>query len=178
MNNNTTEVHSTLEKVGITNDPILLKSLTTELGMKASHSRNRIILHIASNPREYFTAKEIYNKLIKEIPSLSKATVYNTLNILKERNILKDIKTTDQKETRFYLSLTSTIAHFKCNKCNQVYPIQLDDIKDILKDKLGEEWKTKSIEIIYSGACNNCHQQSKKEKSNIDYDNNQKENNP
>ncbi|UER67798.1 transcriptional repressor [Borrelia sp. BU AG58] len=167
MNNDIMEVHSALEKVGITNDPVLLKALTTELGMKASHSRNRIILHIASNPREYFTAKEIYNKLIAEIPSLSKATVYNTLNILKERNILKDIKTTDQKETRFYLSLSSTIAHFKCNKCNQVYPIELDEIKDILKDKLGEEWRTKSIEIIYSGSCNNCSQELSEEDEDI-----------
>ncbi len=105
MNDNIIDVHSALEKVGITNDPVLLKNLTSELGMKASHSRNRIILYIASNPKEYFTAKEVYNKLIKEIPSLSKATVYNTLNILKERNILKDIKTTDQKETKFLSKL-------------------------------------------------------------------------
>ncbi|WNY64262.1 oxidative stress transcriptional regulator BosR [Borreliella americana] len=171
MNDNIIDVHSALEKVGITNDPVLLKNLTSELGMKASHSRNRIILYIASNPKEYFTAKEVYNKLIKEIPSLSKATVYNTLNILKERNILKDIKTTDQKETKFYLSLASTIAHFKCNKCNQVHPIQLDDIKDILKDKLGEDWETKSIEIIYSGHCNNCYKKDTHNNNNVPAEN-------
>ncbi len=62
--------------------------------------------------------------------------------------------------------MASTIAHFKCNKCNQVHPIQLDDIKDILKDKLGENWETKSIEIIYSGHCNNCYKKDSQDAQN------------
>ncbi len=57
MSDNIIDVHSTLEKVGITNDPVLLKNLTSELGIKASHSRNRIILYIASKPKRIFYGK-------------------------------------------------------------------------------------------------------------------------
>ena len=58
----------------------------------------------------YFKANKI---------NLSLATIYNTINIFKDKKIISAVKMSNG-EYRYEKNIDSHI-HFECNKCNKVY---------------------------------------------------------
>ena len=65
------------------------------------------------------TADTIFNALYPSIPTLSKATVYNTLNLLTEHGVIQMI-TIDEKNARFDARETPHL-HFKCASCGEIF---------------------------------------------------------
>ena len=96
------------------------------------------------------TADEIYNALVESVPTLSKTTVYNTVNLLSKQGILKTI-TIDGVQTR-YDGDTSMHGHFLCEKCGKVYDFRLDEVE--VSELDGFEIGTK--EVYYGGVCRQC----------------------
>lgn len=92
-------------------------------GIKPSFQRIRIFEYLLNNP-VHPTVDEIYQHLVTEIPTLSKTTVYNTLNLFIEKQITQMI-TIEENEAR-YDALTATHGHFKCEKCERVYDFETD----------------------------------------------------
>ena len=79
------------------------------------------------------TADTIFNALYPSIPTLSKATVYNTLNLLTEHGVIQMI-TIDEKNARFDARETPHL-HFKCASCGEIFdfdlpPLQIESLKD------------------------------------------------
>lgn len=69
------------------------------------------------------TVDMIYNDLKSSSPSLSKTTVYNTINLLLEKRLIQAL-TIEGNELR-YDADTSFHGHFKCSKCGEVYDFEL-----------------------------------------------------
>lgn len=120
-----------------------------EHDIKPSVIRVMIYDYICTH-RTHATADEIYNALIGSVPTLSKTTVYNTVNLLSERGILKTL-TIDGVQTR-YDGDTSTHGHFLCEKCGKVYDFQLGEVEASELD--GFDTSTK--EVYYGGICRQC----------------------
>ena len=58
-----------------------LKELSNELkknNIRLTHQRLKVLEYL-SNSKNHPTVEQIYNALKKEVPSLSKTTIYNTL---------------------------------------------------------------------------------------------------
>ncbi len=79
------------------------------------------------NERTHPTAEEIYNKLKKEIPSLSLATVYNTLRLFLEKKIVQLVNV-EKNEARYDATL-SWHGHLKCLSCGRVFDIHIENLK-------------------------------------------------
>jgi Fur family transcriptional regulator, peroxide stress response regulator len=91
----------------------------TLIGKNIKPSYQRIIiLEYLLNKKNHPTVDKIYTDLAKEIPTLSKATVYNTLDLLKEANLTK-VVTIENNETR-YDAKVSSHGHFKCESCGKI----------------------------------------------------------
>ena len=67
------------------------------------------------------TVDTIYESLSQTIPTLSKTTVYNTLNQFAEADLVTTI-TIEDGELRFDAD-TSDHMHFKCSSCGNVFDI-------------------------------------------------------
>lgn len=99
------------------------------------------------------TVDEIYVALNPEIPTLSKTTVYNTLDLLVEKGAVQML-TIDDKNAR-YDADTSKHAHFYCRCCGKVYDIF--DIKaEMYRLPVMPEFKVDTVEISYYGTCKSC----------------------
>ena len=61
-----------------------------ELGMKLTPQRLSILSYLDGN-REHPTAEDIYRKVSRKFPTMSLATVYNTLETLKRQGMLTEI---------------------------------------------------------------------------------------
>ncbi|MCP4146309.1 MAG: transcriptional repressor [bacterium] len=92
-------------------------------GVKPSYQRIKIFEYLIKN-RNHPTVDMMYKALVPGIPTLSKTTVYNTMNLFLEKKLVIVI-IIEENETR-YDADTSLHGHFKCEKCCKVYDLDLD----------------------------------------------------
>ena len=119
--------------------------------IKPSYQRMKIF-HYLLEIRTHPTVDEIYKSLSKEIPTLSKTTVYNTLSLFLEKGIARVI-TIEENETRYDADM-DVHGHFKCVECKKVYdvPVKIDQI---LIDGM-EDFKINEYHVYFKGICSKC----------------------
>jgi Fur family transcriptional regulator, peroxide stress response regulator len=100
-----------------------LKENLLKEGINPSFQRLKIYEYVARTS-SHPTVETIYNDLSKEIPTLSKTTIYNTLNLFHVKNMVSGL-TIEGKEVR-YDGNTHPHAHFKCTECGALYDIPVD----------------------------------------------------
>ena len=105
------------------------------------------------NHRTHPTADEIYTHLSKEIPTLSKTTVYNTLKLLvdQEAVLLLNI----DKNTQHFDGDISSHAHFRCVGCGKIYDLPLPKVGHLSVKGVGK-LKITECQIYYKGYCIDC----------------------
>lgn len=118
-------------------------------GIKPSLQRIRIYEYLTNN-RNHPTVDKVYTDLIKEMPTLSKTTIYNTFSLFVEKKVITRI-TIEENETR-YDSNTTFHGHFKCEVCGKVYDFDYAQLKeDVLRD-----FEIKERHIYLKGKCKKC----------------------
>ncbi len=120
--------------------------------IKPSVQRTAVMDYLMNN-RTHPTIDEIYLALCPNMPTLSKTTVYNTLDIFVERGAVRAL-VIDEKNARYDIDV-SAHAHFICRSCGKVH-----DIFN-LKSELFEfpklsRFSINAVEISYSGICDKC----------------------
>lgn len=120
---------------------------------RISPSYHRVkILEYLLEKKTHPTVEEIYRNLSKEILTLSKTTVYNTLKIFIENDIVKALVTAEN-ETRYDATLREH-AHFNCSRCHRIYDVEL---AGTLEDNiLSEGHRVEDCQVILKGVCKNC----------------------
>ena len=111
-----------------------VSSYLKEHGIKPSLQRMKIFQYLLDH-HNHPTVDEIYKNLIDEIPTLSKTTVYNTLNIFVESNIA-NVVIIEEKEARYDAKI-DTHGHFKCKICGAIEDFDVD-ISGLNLQKLGD----------------------------------------
>ncbi|MDR0393616.1 MAG: transcriptional repressor [Tannerella sp.] len=82
------------------------------------------IMHYLWNNRTHPTADEIFEALRKQIPTLSKTTVYNTLKLFVDQGAAMYIGI-DEKNARFD-GFVEPHAHFRCKKCGKIIDLDIN----------------------------------------------------
>ncbi len=116
-----------------------------------SHQRIKILEYLFEK-QGHLTADEIFRDLHKEVPTLSKTTVYNTLNLFVDANIVKMI-TTEENEARYEL-VSENHGHFKCESCGNIYDFEIDP--DILPSSDLDGFVVHEKDIYFRGICPRC----------------------
>ncbi len=119
--------------------------------IRLSHQRLKILEYLTQN-HNHPTADQIYNGLHGEVPTLSKTTVYNTLNSLTEAGIVR-VLTIEDNETRYDI-ITGNHGHFKCESCGNIYDFNIDI--DSLKPNELEGFKIDNKNVYFKGLCPQC----------------------
>jgi Fe2+ or Zn2+ uptake regulation protein len=96
------------------------KEILTSRGVNPSHQRIRILEHLMQT-RDHPTVTMVYGALSPEIPTLSKATVYNTLNALAEAGLATAL-TIKPEETRYDFK-KEPHHHFLCKQCGTIIDV-------------------------------------------------------
>lgn len=122
-----------------------------EHNIKPSYARIRVMEYMVEK-KNHPTVDQIYSELVKEIPTLSRTTVYNTLNLFLQSNIAR-LVTIEDNETR-YDADTSDHGHFKCSECGEIYDFNLKS-GGIQEEGLNE-FMIKEKNFYYKGICPLC----------------------
>lgn len=119
--------------------------------IRLSHQRLKVLEYLNNN-KTHPTVDEIFKDLQKEIPTLSKTTIYNTLNALVDSDLVK-VLTIEDNEAR-YDSTTKDHGHFKCSSCKKIFDFQIDF--DSLEIKELDNFKIHNKDMYFKGLCSNC----------------------
>lgn len=139
-----------------------IKSRLQKKEITPTYIRLRVLDYLEAN-KVHPTAEAIYKALVKEIPTISRTSVYNTLNGFLEKGLISSIFITGT-ETRFDGN-TSPHHHFLCEKCRQI--IDLDIECSYFKKGYVQRHKITELHGYFKGICKNC---LKKEKMKYGYE--------
>ncbi len=133
----------------------LLEKIKQELKLKnisLSHQRLMVLEYLTQNNQCHPTVEQIFTGLQKDIPTLSKTTVYNTLRILAEAGLVRVI-TIEDNETRYDVN-TQNHGHFKCESCGKINDFYID-IDSLACEELGN-YQINDKDVYFKGICQSC----------------------
>ncbi len=135
----------------------LYPKILQDAGIRPSIQRIAVYSYLYEN-RIHPDVETVYNQLYPIYPTLSKTTVYNTLKLFEEKNIVQSIKIEDDK-LRFDAEMKNHI-HFKCSKCQNIYDIFLDEKteKELegLNKSLPKGFTSSKLQTNIWGICSKC----------------------
>ncbi len=123
-------------------------------GVKPSLQRMAVMEYLITH-KTHPTADMIFTDLYPAIPTLSKATVYNTLNLLVERGAINMI-TIDEKNSRFD-AMTEPHIHFRCRQCGVIHDVDMPEEK--IHFGLPAGTSIESVQTYCIGLCAECNKQ-------------------
>ena len=128
-----------------------LISYLKERELRPSYQRLKILGYLLEN-RNHPTADEIYESLHSEIPTLSKSTVYNSLNVFVQARLVKQL-TIEDSDTRYDID-TQDHGHFKCELCGRIYNFKINIDGSDTPDLKGFNIKDRNVN--FTGTCPSC----------------------
>ncbi len=119
--------------------------------IRPSLHRIKILDYIIRN-NNHPTVDEIHKVVVKEVPTLSKTTVYNTLDLFIKAKVLNGLYI-EENETR-YDPILINHGHFKCSRCGEIvdFAIDIDEFKSIGLEKFQIFEKG----VYFKGICPKC----------------------
>jgi Fur family peroxide stress response transcriptional regulator len=127
------------------------KELLISKGVKPTFQRLKIYKYLHDN-KKHPTVDEIYRVLVKDIPTMSKTTVYNTLNMLVKKGLISAVNITGT-EVRFDGEMTGH-HHFLCEKCGRVIDIAIEC--PVCNEKEIQGHKITELHGYFKGVCGSC----------------------
>ena len=123
-----------------------------KLGLKITPQRMAILEYLEGNT-SHPTAEDIYRHVSEKFPSMSFATVYNTLEALKEKGLVTELNIEGGRK-RFDPN-PEPHHHFVCTQCGKIVdisdPLELDlqnfDHKGVTIEK---------FQVLLYGRCSEC----------------------
>jgi len=128
-----------------------LKELLESKDVKPSFQRLSILKYIIQK-KNHPSVDTIFKALSKDIPTLSKTTIYNTLNLLTQKGIVTALTIADN-ETRYDFG-EEHHAHFQCTVCGMVFDVKVDS--DFCDRDFIDGHKVDEVQVHFKGVCSNC----------------------
>ena len=117
-----------------------------------------LVLEAVNKLHCHATADEVYEEIIKEHPTISKATVYRNLSLLSEMGEIRRLEIPGSADRFDHISRNH--CHVKCNVCGRVFDVDMDFVTGLengIKDTHGFDFT--GYDIIFHGVCPECKKQ-------------------
>ena len=130
--------------------------------MRRETRQREAILRILRGTKSHPTADSVYEEVRKEIPNISKGTVYRNLKVLQENGQVSELNL-NGTVSRFEAKQESHY-HFRCERCGRVFDVD----EPVHRDLDREVAKRTGLKISYHqlefrGICNDCqHEQTER----------------
>lgn len=138
------------------------KSLLKQHGLKVTTQRVAILEVLNNRPGKHLTAEEIYDYVKKKYPDIGIATVYRTIQMLSELNLIDKLNLGDGL-VRYEISKKGKEEtchhhhHLICLDCGNIYAFQ-DDLLETLEDRIRITMGFEVVdhEVKLYGHCKKC----------------------
>jgi len=123
--------------------------------MRRETRQREAILKILRNTKSHPTADLIYEEVRKEIPNISKGTVYRNLKVLREGGQISELNL-NGTVSRFEAKQESHY-HFRCEQCGRVFDVD-EPVDRALDRKVAKRtgFKISYHQLEFRGVCHDC----------------------
>lgn len=138
------------------------KTILRDKGLKVTNQRILVLEVLSKSPDKHLTAEEIYEQVKVDYPEIGLATVYRTIQLLLELNLIDHINL-DDGFVRYEIAAKDGGEskhhhhHLICLKCGSVFSFE-DDLLDELEERIKKTTSFKVVdhEVKLYGYCKNC----------------------
>src|SRR5919198_4787613 len=125
-------------------------------GARGALTRQRdAVLQVIRESENHLTASEIYEAARRRLPSISYATVYNSLKYLKDAGLIREINF--GKGSSRYDRETARHDHAVCSRCGRLVDFDLAEISRLIRAAARRSrFKPESIHLTLVGVCPDC----------------------
>ena len=117
--------------------------------------QREVVLRVIRDAKSHLTANEVFTASKELLPSISFATVYNSLRYLKDAGHIAEIKFGDGA-SRFD-RITHRHDHAICTACGKLVDIEMEIPDEIVKRAARySKFKPESLEFTLRGKCPDC----------------------
>jgi len=117
--------------------------------------QREVVLQVIRDASEHLTANEVFSAAKDILPSISFATVYNSLRYLKDAGHIAEIQF-GNGASRFD-RMTHRHDHAICTKCGKLVDIEMEHPEELLKKAAKySKFKPESLEFTLRGVCPEC----------------------
>ena len=136
-----------------------LKETLKQKGYKLTPQRRAILNGIIKSEGSHLTAEELYDLVKIDCPEIGLATIYRTVQLLEEMNVIRKLDL-DDGCSRYELNHEDENHqhhHLICNVCGNVLEVQgdlLEELESIVEKKYN--FKIKDHSLKFYGLCEKC----------------------
>jgi Fur family ferric uptake transcriptional regulator len=138
------------------------KEILKQKGLKVTNQRVRVLEVLSNSPDKHLTAEEIYELIKADYPEIGLATVYRTIQLLLELNLIDHINL-DDGFVRYEIGnmdenpMKHHHHHLICLTCGKVFSFE-DDLLDELEKRIMDNvsFKVLDHEVKLYGKCKDC----------------------
>ena len=113
------------------------------------------VLQVILAREDHPTANEIFEAARQRLPTISYATVYNSLRYLKEAGLVHEIKFGDSASR--YDRQTDRHDHAICNSCGKLVDFDLPQTAELMQAAARKSrFKPESVHLTLRGLCVDC----------------------
>jgi Fur family transcriptional regulator, peroxide stress response regulator len=128
-----------------------LSAKLTKNQIRPSIQRIKVLEYLANN-RGHPTVDQIYKDLQGEIPTISKTTIYNTLDLFLATGLVQEL-TIDDLEARYDI-ITEPHGHLKCNQCGTIFNFTIAVESLPVEELTG--FRITDRNVYFKGVCPKC----------------------
>ena len=122
---------------------------------RALTPQRQAVLRVVAESDGHLTAGEIFEAARKSLPSISFATVYNSLKYLKGAGLLREINF--GKGSSRYDRETARHDHAVCSRCGALSDFDLKETPELMRAAARRSrFKPESIHLTLVGLCPDC----------------------
>ena len=130
------------------------KEMLREKGLKVTNQRILVLEVLADHRDKHLTAEDIYELVREDYPEIGLATIYRTVQLLLEMQLVDRINLDDGCAHHH---------HLICRTCGKILPFKddlLEDLEDKIEDTTG--FHVLDHELKFYGQCRECQKRGRK----------------
>ncbi|MBA2620473.1 MAG: transcriptional repressor [Acidobacteria bacterium] len=133
-----------------------MKQESEKISIFGLTKQRAVVLQVVRGAKRHLTANEVFDQAKRSLPTISFATVYNSLRYLKEAGHIAEIQFGFSGANRFDAK-TDRHDHALCNRCGKLIDINLEMPAELVKRAARlSKFKPESLELTLRGLCPEC----------------------
>ncbi len=118
-------------------------------------SQRRVVAEVLDGPSVHMSADEVHGAACRELPEISRATVYSTLHEFAEMGEVHELNL-DGRSKRYDPNVSPRHHHLVCEQCGVVYDVQHGIEAPALSSEEQHSLVVRRADIVYYGICVDC----------------------
>ena len=132
-----------------------LVEMMRKAGIRPSAQRLAVMSYIG-NHRTHPTVDEIYSSILDDFPSLSRTTVYNSVHLLVESGLLRELQI-EPGNARYDLAPQPQHSHFICRRCGRISDMPYPTGMSVTT---ADGFEIDSVDVYLHGLCPECRKET------------------